>query len=569
MPRKSQRLEQRYREQVALSARLRRLYELAITLSGTLTELTDKIVSMIAELLDVKIALIGGIKDNKIVIISMYDHGKILHEGEFLLEGTPCENVREEKRLCCYVQAVEKFPQDPFLREYGLITYVGVPILNGQGEVVGVLNAMDDRERDFSNEDIELLHTLAQRAGFELERAQVQTQIEQRAEGLSREVAKHKDHLDLILGSIADGVYTVDPQVRVTSWNRGAEDITGHRAEQVLGHPCEGFLAHTDEQGHRLCGTLACPLRAVMESRRRISPKAVFGRTADGRVIPMGVTAAPLISAGGEVVGAVEVFRDISREKELMDRIEETSRAKSEFLANMSHELRTPLNSIIGFAEMLEDETFGSLNPKQKEYVQDIQKSGRQLLSLINDILDLSKIEAGKMTLQYSDFSVAQAIEDVQTMVWPMVVEKDITLEVFLDEKLSRIRADEGKFKQILGNLVSNAVKFTPEGGRVTIETNLVDDLAEISVTDTGIGIKPEDQELIFREFWQADSSLSRQYGGTGLGLSLAKRLVEMHGGRIWVESNLGQGSKFSFTIPTSASPRSGGGVVWRVTKRS
>jgi PAS domain S-box-containing protein len=485
----------------------------------------------------------------------MYDHGKILHEGEFPLEGTPRENVREEKKLCHYIYVAERFPQDPFLKQYGLTTYIGVPILNSQGEVVGVLNAMDDRERDFSNEDIELLHTLAQRASFELERTQVQTQIEQRAEELSREVTEHRDYLSSILASIADGVYTVDRQVRVTSWNRGAEDITGYRAEHVLGHPCEEFLAHTDEQGNRLCGTPACPLRAVMESRRPISPKAFSERTADGRVIPIGVTAAPLISAKGEVVGAVEVFRDISREKELMDRIEEASRAKSEFLANMSHELRTPLNSIIGFSEILEDEIFGDLNPKQKEYAQDIQKSGKHLLDLINDILDLSKIEAGKMTLRYSHFSLAQAITDVQAMVWPIVVEKDITLEIFLDEKLSMIQADEGKFKQILGNLLSNAVKFTPEGGKVTIGAKLVDDLAEISVTDTGIGIRPEDQELIFREFWQADSSLSRQYGGTGLGLSLTKRLVEMHGGRIWVESNLGQGTKFSFTIPTSPPP--------------
>ncbi len=397
---------------------------------------------------------------------------------------------------------------------------------------------------------------------------QVQTQIERRAEELSREVTEHRDSLSLILASIADGVYTVDRQVQVTSWNRGAENITGHRSEQVLGSPCEDFLAHTDKQGNRLCATPACPLRAVMESRQPISPKTLFGRTADGRVIPIGVTVAPLINAEGEVVGAVEVFRDISREKELMDRIEEASRAKSEFLANMSHELRTPLNSIIGFSEMLEDEIFGDLNPKQKEYVQDIQKSGRHLLNLINDILDLSKIEAGRMTLQYSDFSVAQAIEDVQTMVWPMVVEKDITLEVFLDEKLSMIRTDEGKFKQILSNLLSNSLKFTPEGGKVTIKANLVDDQAEISVTDSGRGIRPEHQERIFREFWQADSSLSRQYGGTGLGLSLTKRFVERQGGRIWVESNLGQGSKFSFTIPTSP-PRTGGEVVWRITKRS
>jgi len=225
------------------------------------------------------------------------------------------------------------------------------------------------------------------------------------------------------------------------------------------------------------------------------------------------------------------------------------NQAKSEFLANMSHELRTPLNAIIGFSEVLSERMFGEINEKQAEYLADIQESGRHLLSLINDILDLSKIEAGRMELEPSDFDLPSAIEHSLTLVRERAQRRGIGLWHTVDERLGMIHADERKLKQVLLNLLSNALKFTPEGGRIDVRAALRDGVAEVSVTDTGIGISPEDQEAVFEEFRQVGTA-SKKVEGTGLGLAISKKFIELHGGKIWVTSQVGTGSTFAFTLP-------------------
>ncbi|NOQ33918.1 MAG: response regulator [Methanosarcinales archaeon] len=239
------------------------------------------------------------------------------------------------------------------------------------------------------------------------------------------------------------------------------------------------------------------------------------------------------------------------------DKLELTSRelaaasqTKSEFLANMSHELRTPLNSIIGFSEILHDGVFGPINEKQAKYVNNVLVSGKHLLQLINDILDLSKVEAGKIELVCEDFSVSDAINEVRTLTASIAAKKNLVVDVSVDEGLTTIYADEGKFKQILYNLLSNAIKFTPGHGSVVVDARQSGDMAEISVTDTGIGISEADQKKLFQPFMQADATTSREYGGTGLGLSLVKKFSELHGGTAWAESEPGKGSTFTFTIP-------------------
>jgi CheY-like chemotaxis protein/nitrogen-specific signal transduction histidine kinase len=232
--------------------------------------------------------------------------------------------------------------------------------------------------------------------------------------------------------------------------------------------------------------------------------------------------------------------------------------AKSDFLAKMSHELRTPLNSIIGFSEMMQDETFGTLNEKQRRYVGNVLTSGRNLLQLINDILDLSKVEAGHMELALSEFEVGTALAEVQTIVGTLVNKKHLSLEVEVEDGLPAFRADQSKVKQVLYNLLSNAIKFTPEGGSIRVTARRASEIdvreggkwIEISVADTGIGLRPEDKDRIFGEFEQVHSSYARNQEGTGLGLALSRKLVELHGGWIWVESELGKGSIFRFVLP-------------------
>lgn len=238
-------------------------------------------------------------------------------------------------------------------------------------------------------------------------------------------------------------------------------------------------------------------------------------------------------------------------------RLVKASRAKSDFLANMSHELRTPLNSILGFSEVLQDQLFGQLNEKQQEYVSYILGSGRHLLDLINDILDLAKVEAGKMTLEAGSFPLQALLESAMNMFKEKAIKHGIAMDLDLDPAMvgDTIEADERKLKQILFNLLSNAVKFTPDGGAVRVRAERDGEFLKIIVADTGIGIKPEDISKLFHSFTQLESPYAKQYEGTGLGLSLTKKLVELHGGRIWVESEWGKGSSFFFTIPTRGNP--------------
>ncbi len=258
---------------------------------------------------------------------------------------------------------------------------------------------------------------------------------------------------------------------------------------------------------------------------------------------------------------------------------EKANQTKSDFLASMSHELRTPLNAVIGFSEVLRDRYFGELNEKQADYVNDILESGKHLLSLIKDILDLSKIEAGKVELELSKVNIKELLKNSLIMIKEKCVQHGIDLGINIAQDLEdlEITADRRKLKQVMFNLLSNAAKFTPHGGTVTLETKLISDFRfqiselekekiisdqsaicnlqsaiEISVADSGIGISPKDQEKIFEEFHQVRSSLTDKTPGTGLGLSLVKRLVEMHGGRVWVESKVGKGTTFYFSLPRS-----------------
>jgi signal transduction histidine kinase/uncharacterized protein (DUF302 family) len=230
--------------------------------------------------------------------------------------------------------------------------------------------------------------------------------------------------------------------------------------------------------------------------------------------------------------------------------LEQSSRYKSEFLANMSHELRTPLNAIMGFSEILLDVTMNLTSGERTEFLRNIHSSGQHLLGLINDILDLAKIEAGKMDLHAEAMPVTQALQEVAAILEPMARQQGLQLKTVGVAEAGVIKADRSKFKQVLYNLLSNAVKFTPAPGTITVSVKDSAEQLTVSVEDTGIGMKPEDLPKLFREFEQIDGSYTRRYQGTGLGLALCRRFVEMHGGRIWAESQFGKGSIFTFTIP-------------------
>jgi sensor domain CHASE-containing protein/signal transduction histidine kinase/HAMP domain-containing protein len=268
------------------------------------------------------------------------------------------------------------------------------------------------------------------------------------------------------------------------------------------------------------------------------------------------VQAIPVNNDNGEIIGGLIICRDITERKEAEKLLREkqiaevANRTKSEFLANMSHELRTPLNSIIGFSDLLYEEAYGKLSDRQLRSVGNISKSGKHLLNLINDILDLSKVEAGKLELEYKDFDLAQKLNTIKNLLAPIADHKNIKIEIEIDSKLTTIRADEARFAQIMYNLVDNAIKFSYKNGLIKVGARKKGELVEITVKDNGIGIKVEDQNKLFKPFSQVDSFSSKQFQGTGLGLSVVKQIVQLHGGYVWFKSKPGEGSIFAFTIP-------------------
>jgi signal transduction histidine kinase len=251
-----------------------------------------------------------------------------------------------------------------------------------------------------------------------------------------------------------------------------------------------------------------------------------------------------------QAVIAIENVRLFKEIQEKSAQLAEASRHKSEFLANMSHELRTPLNAVIGFSDVLEQRLFGELSDRQSEYVRDIASSGRHLLDLVNEILDLSKVEAGRMELEPGEFALAETIRGTLAFVRERAARQTIELAADVPPDLGTVVADERKIRQVLLNLLSNAVKFTPDGGTIAVRAQRNNGEVQVSVRDTGIGIAPEDQAKVFDEFQQVGKASDRSREGTGLGLTLAKRFIELHGGRIWVESELGKGTTFTFAIP-------------------
>ncbi|HEY9205398.1 MAG TPA: ATP-binding protein [Candidatus Methanoperedens sp.] len=349
--------------------------------------------------------------------------------------------------------------------------------------------------------------------------------------GMENKLRESQEWMSAILNSIGDGIIAIDPKSRIIFMNPVARSMTGRK----------------DVEGKSLEEVYNVTVEETGES-------ALISR--NGKKIFIEQVCAPIRDNKGTIKGRVLVFSDISERKKAEEvhlenmRLSYANRIKSEFISNTSHELITPLNLIIGFSELLLRKTVGELNETQERYADNINKSGKHLLTLINDILDLSRMEAGKIELSVEKISVHEIINDTITLIKEKAAKQNIILIKKIDPGLE-IEADPQRLKQIFLNLLSNAVKFSKkEGGTVTITAKKEDSMARFSVSDTGIGIREEDMKRLFNQFEQLDSGISKKYGGTGLGLSITKKLVELHRGKITAESRYGEGSTFTFLIP-------------------
>jgi signal transduction histidine kinase len=468
---------------------------------------------------------------------------------------------------------------------------VAVPMLR-DGRLLGVIGVSRNTTGAFPDHVVQLLQTFANQAVIAIENVRLFTELQASTRELTRSVGELK-----ALGEVGQAVSsTLDLEIVLSTIVSRATQLAGMDGGAIFEYDEAGevFRLHTTD---RLSEELVAALGAAPIPRgegaigglaltgepvqiRDIADEGSYQSRVREILIRLGyrsLLAVPLLREdrllGGLVVNrkssgefspqVIDLLRTFAtqsalaiqnarlfREIEAKGReLEAASRHKSEFLANMSHELRTPLNAIIGFSEVLYERMFGEINEKQTEYVGDILESGRHLLSLINDILDLSKIEAGRMELELNDFDLPSTIENTLILVRERAVRRGIELRRTIDEHLGKVRADERKVKQVLLNLLSNALKFTPEGGRIDVRAAVRDGTAEISVTDTGVGIAPEDQAAVFEEFRQVGTA-SKKVEGTGLGLAISRKFIELHGGSIWVKSQLGAGSTFAFTLP-------------------
>jgi len=367
-------------------------------------------------------------------------------------------------------------------------------------------------------------------------------QVEEERKKLDQRLRDQQFYTRSLIESNIDALMATDPLGIITDVNKQMEELTGCTRDELIGAPFKSYFTDPEraEAGIKL-----------VLSEKKVTDYELTACARDGKKTDVSYNATTFYDRDRRLQGVFAAARDVTERKRFEQSLQEANRMKSEFLANMSHELRTPLNGIIGFTEFLVDEKPGPLRPKQKEYLGDVLNSARHLLQLINDVLDLAKVEAGKMELHPEIFPVHQAVEEVVAVIKGIANKRRIAVGIEIEPEVDAVMLDQHKFKQVLYNLLSNAVKFSNEGGQVDVHIRRRDlHQLEVRVCDTGIGIKAEDIKRLFTEFEQLDSGTARRFEGTGLGLALTKKIIEFQGGSISVESELGQGSTFIVVLP-------------------
>jgi PAS domain S-box-containing protein len=433
--------------------------------------------------------------------------------------------------ICPDIRKDATFKNRTMERE-GVISAVYIPIVSKK-RVLGTLAVGSRKRRKFSKEKIDLLTVFGSQLGMALENAQ-----------LYDEVSKGKAYIEDLVENAGDAILSTNMEDRILTWNRGAEVIFGYSKDEAIGQSL-AVLLPPDR------------MRELEEVRNKVQLTGVIRnlevrrKRKGGAMIDVALAVSPINDKVGDVSGFLHLARDITEKKRYEQRLRELDKMKSDFVSNVSHELRTPLTAIKGSVDNMLDGITGQLSEKQDRYLARIKSNADRLTRLINNVLDLSRIEAGKIDLKSAYLSLVTLAQEVAESIRPVATEKLISLEVASPDISATAWADRDKITQVLMNLVGNAVKFTPPHGKVSIAVNRNgDQWMQISVTDTGPGIPPEEAGKIFDRFYQIDQTGKQKARGTGLGLAISKVLVEMHGGKIWLESAIGRGSTFSFTVP-------------------
>ena len=424
-----------------------------------------------------------------------------------------------------------KFRHGFMLRE-GIVSAAFVPIMS-KNRFLGMMMVGSFKLHGFSQYEIDLLMAFGSQIGTALENAR-----------LYDEVSKGKAYIENLVENAADLIISTNLDDHILTWNRGAEVLFGYRKDEVIGKHLSILLP--PERFHELE-----EMRAKVQISGALRDIEIRSKKKDGVMIYLSLSVSPIRDLDGKIVGFLRVAKDITEKKRYERRLKELDKMKSDFVSNVSHELRTPLTSIKGSVDNMLDGLTGSLNEKQIRYLNRIKSNTDRLSRLINDLLDLSRIESGRVEVRPTTLPLTALAEEVAEHMKALAAEKLIRIEVPSSDPSVTVWADRDKVTQVLMNLIGNAVKFTPQDGKITValEKN-GNDYIQISVADTGPGILPEEQNKIFSKFYQVANIDKQKPKGSGLGLAISKALVEMHGGKIWMDSEVGRGSTFYFTLP-------------------
>lgn len=464
-----------------------------------------------------------------------------LRSREFLSSIIPIDSHQLSPSKIVYdakdVYVASDIRKDPLyknrtMEREGVISTAAAPVMS-KNRVLGVIVVGSRSFHRFAKREINLLKAFGSQLGVALENAQ-----------LYEEVHRGKAYIENLVENAGDAIIATDMEDRILTWNRGAEVIFGYSKEEAVGKS----LAMLLPPGH---------LRELEEIRSKVQVAGLIRnlevrrKRKDGAIIDVALAVSPIKDKDDNVIGFLYLAKDITEKQRYQQRLKELDKMKSDFVSNVSHELRTPLTAVKGSVDNMLDGLTGLLNEKQSRYLTRIKSNADRLTRLINDILDLSRIEAGKIDVKPAVLPFVTLAKEVAEGLRPVAVDKLISLEVASSDASVTAWADRDKVIQVLMNLIGNAVKFTPAHGKVSvsIERN-GDEWVQASVADTGSGIPLEEANKIFDKFYQIAQVGKQKARGTGLGLAISKALVEMHGGRIWVESEVGRGSTFFFTLP-------------------
>ena len=418
------------------------------------------------------------------------------------------------------------------MEKQGIISAAYIPIISKKKTVLGTLAVGSRKRRKFSTEKINLLQTFGSQLGMALENAQLYDQVH-----------RGKAYIENLVENAADIILSTDLEDRILTWNRGAEITLGYSKEEVIGKHLSTLLP--PQRLHELA-----EMRAKVELDGALRDVEVESNKKDGTPIFLSLSVSSIADGDGRIVGFLRVAKDITEKRRYEQRLKELDKLKSDFVSNVSHELRTPLTAIKGSVDNMLDGLTGELNEKQSRYLTRIKSNADRLARLINDLLDLSRIEAG-IKLNRMNLSLPTVVKEVVESLGSVAAEKLINLEIKTADNDLTAWADPDRVAEVLTNLLGNAIKFSPTGGNVTVSlARSGNNWVKVSITDAGTGIRPEEANRIFDKFYQVSHPEQPKATGTGLGLPIAKALVEMHGGRIWLESQVGHGSVFSFTLP-------------------